>query len=141
MRDLGALGRVVVDRDATGGSSGGSVSLGELWVLSTMDRLLKDGLGLVELELGLEVLEVVGIAGGIGAAASVGEVELVVKNLITRVAPVALSSAALLDLLGVLANMAVLREVARQMLLRGSRTIGQTGVVLVVELVRTSHGD
>lgn len=87
MRDLGALGRVLVDRDATGGGSGGSVGLGELWVLGTVDRLLEDGLRLVELELGLEVLEVVGIAGRIGAAAGVGEVELVVKNLITRVAP------------------------------------------------------
>lgn len=87
MRDLSALGRVVVHRDATGGGSGGRVGLGELWVLSAVDRLLEDGLRLVELELGLKVLEVVGIAGRIGAAASVGEVELVVKNLITRVAP------------------------------------------------------
>lgn len=91
MRDLGALGRVLVDRDATGGGSGGSVGLGELWVLCAVDRLLEDGLGLVELELGLEVLEVVGIAGRIGAAASVGKVELVVKNLITRVAPISIS--------------------------------------------------
>lgn len=88
MRDLGALGRVVVDRDATGGGSGGSVGLGELWVLGAVDRLLKDGLGLVELELGLEVLEVVGIAGRIGATPSVGEIELVVKNFIARVSPI-----------------------------------------------------
>lgn len=82
MRDLGALGRVL------GGGSGGSVSLCELRVLGAVDRLLKDGLGLVELELGLEVLEVVGIAGRVGSTASVGEVELVVKNLVTRVAPI-----------------------------------------------------
>lgn len=88
MRDLGALGRVVVNRDATGGGSGSSVGLGELWVLGAVDRLLEDGLGLVELELGLEVLEVVGIAGRIGSTASVGEVELVVEDLITRVAPI-----------------------------------------------------
>lgn len=88
MRDLGALGRVVVDRDATGGGSGGSVGLGELWVLGAVDRLLKDGLGLVELELGLEVLEVVGIAGRIGATPSVGEIELVVKNFIARISPI-----------------------------------------------------
>lgn len=87
MSDLGALGGVVIDRHATGGGSGGRVGLGELWVLGAVDRLLEDGLGLVELELGLEVREVVGIAGRIGPAASVGEVELVVKNLITRVAP------------------------------------------------------
>lgn len=80
--DLGALGRVL------GRGSGGSVSLCELRVLGAVDRLLKDGLGLVELELGLEVLEVVGIAGRVGSTASVGEVELVVKNLITRVAPI-----------------------------------------------------
>lgn len=135
MRQLGTLGRVL------GGGSGGSVGLCELWVLSAVDGLLKDRLGLVELELGLEVLEVVGIAGRIGSTASIGEVELVVKNLITRVAPVAFSSTALLDLLGVLANMTVLREIARQMLLRSSRAIGQAGVVLVVELVRASHVD
>lgn len=88
MRDLGALGRVVVDRDATGRGSGSSVGLGKLWVLGTVDRLLEDRLGLVELELGLEVLEVVGIAGRIGSTASVGEVELVVKDLIARVAPI-----------------------------------------------------
>lgn len=79
--DLGALGRVL------GGGSGGGVSLCELRVLGAVDRLLKDRLRLVELELGLEVLEVVGIAGRVGSTASVGEVELVVKNLITRVAP------------------------------------------------------
>lgn len=87
MRDLCALGRVVVDGHTTGGGRRGSVSLSELGVLSAMDRLLEDGLGLVELELGLEVLKIVGIAGRVGSTASVGEVELVVKNLITRVAP------------------------------------------------------
>ena len=86
MRDLVALGRVVVDRDATGGGSRGSVGLGKLWVIGAVNRLLKDRLGLVELELGLEVLDVVG-TGRIGATASVGEVELVVKNFIARVAP------------------------------------------------------
>lgn len=189
MRDLGALGRVVVDRDAAGRGSGSSVGLGKLWVLGAVNRLLEDGLGLVELELGLEVLEVVGIAGRIGSTAGVGEVELVVKDLITRVAPIndqridpkycvtvcfpkgyrqvrkrnragirpvdiamvanrrlpwgpkqmlkgcrqrsqgrdlpiALSSTTLLDLLGVLANMTMLREVARQMLLGSSSAIG-----------------
>lgn len=88
MRELGTLGRVL------GGGGGGSVCLCELWVLSAVDRLLKHRLGLVELELGLEVLEVVGIAGRIGSTASVGEVELVVKNLITRVSPIKYQSIA-----------------------------------------------
>lgn len=35
--------------------------------------------------------------------------------------------------------MTMLREVARQVLLRGSRAIGEASVVLVIELVRTSH--
>lgn len=134
MRELGTLGRVL------SGGSGGSVGLCELRVLGAVDGLLKDGLGLVELELGLEVLEVVGIAGRIGSTASVGEVELVVKDLVTRVSPVAFPTTTLLDLLGILANMTMLREIARQMLLRSSGAIGQAGVVLVVELVRTSHG-
>lgn len=86
MRYLGALGRILVDRNTTG--RGGSVGLSELGVLGTVNGLLKDRLGLVELELGLEVLEVVGVAGRVGSATSVGEIELVVKNLITRVAPI-----------------------------------------------------
>lgn len=53
--------------------------------------------------------------------------------------PVALARAVLFDLLGVGVEGAVLGEVARQMLLVGSSTVGQAGVVAVVELVRASH--
>lgn len=48
---------------------------------------LKDGLDLIHIELGLELLDV-GEAGGVGSTASVGKIELVVKNLVTGVAPV-----------------------------------------------------
>jgi len=54
--------------------------------------------------------------------------------------PVTLAAAILLGLLRVGVGMTVLRKEARQMLLRhcGS-TLGQSGVDLVVELVRPSH--
>jgi hypothetical protein len=53
--------------------------------------------------------------------------------------PVALSTAVLLGLLGVLAGVAALGEVARQVLGWSCGAVGETGVVLVVELVRASH--
>lgn len=49
--------------------------------------LLKDGLRLVDLELGLEVVEVVGVAAAVGSTAGVGEFELLVDNLLARRAP------------------------------------------------------
>ncbi len=82
------LGRLIfVDAAA----AGRGVGLGELLVFlligSTVDALLKDGLGLIELELGLEVFSVVGISAAVGAAASVGPVELVVNDLLAGRTP------------------------------------------------------
>lgn len=60
-----------------------------LFLGSAMNTLLKDWLGLVDLKLGLEVLQVVGDGTGVGVTASVDETELrVVDNFITSVAPV-----------------------------------------------------
>ena len=53
-----------------------------------MNALLEDGLGLVDLKLGLEVAQVVRIAAAVGATTCVGEVELLVKDLIANLAPV-----------------------------------------------------
>lgn len=53
-----------------------------------MKGLLEDGLGLVDVKLGLEVAELVGIAGAVGSAARVGECEVLVDNLFTSRAPV-----------------------------------------------------
>jgi len=106
-----------------------------------MDRLLEDGLGLVDIELSLEGTDVVGEATAVCATAGVGEAEILVDDLLAGIAPVTSATAVLLHLLGVSAHRAVLRKVAREMLLGGSGSIGQTGVVTVVELVRASHLD
>lgn len=53
--------------------------------------------------------------------------------------PIALSTPVLFGLLGILANVAALGEVSRQMLLGGCSAISKTGMVLVVVLVRSSH--
>ena len=58
-----------------------------LLVLLGAHVLLEDGLGLVDLELGLEVVEVARQAAAVGAAARVGEVEVPVDCLIAGVAP------------------------------------------------------
>ncbi len=52
-----------------------------------VDALLKDGLRFVELELGLEVPEVVGVAAAVGAATGIGEVEGLVDNLLKGTTP------------------------------------------------------
>jgi hypothetical protein len=51
-----------------------------------VDRLLEDGLGFVDLELGLE-LGHVRKAAAVGAAAGVGEAEALVDNIVAKGAP------------------------------------------------------
>lgn len=84
---LDALGRFL-PVDGTSGRRG--VDLGELVVShnGAVESLLEDGLGLVELELGLEVLQVVGVAAAVGATAGIDKVELVVDDFLARSAPV-----------------------------------------------------
>lgn len=78
------LGGLLIDGASTGR---GRLSLGQLIVGGAVDRLLEDGVRLVDLELGLEILNVVE-AGGVGSATGVGEVELVVQDLLARITPV-----------------------------------------------------
>lgn len=66
--------------------AGGGVGLGQL-LLGAVDALLEDGLGLIDVELGLEVAEVVAEAAAVGAAAGVGQVETLVVDLFACVAP------------------------------------------------------
>ena len=78
---------LVVDRAA---GARRALRLGEhvvLLNLGAVEALLEDGLRLVDLELGLEVMEVVGVAAAVGAATSVGELELLVDDLLARRAP------------------------------------------------------
>jgi len=53
-----------------------------------MNPLLEHRLGLVELELGLEVLNVAREIAAVGAASSIDEVERLVNDLLTSIAPV-----------------------------------------------------
>lgn len=70
-------------------SAGRGLRLGQGIVvlgLRAVEVLLKDGLGLVELELGLEVVEV-GIAAAVGSASLIGEAEAAVDNFLTGTTP------------------------------------------------------
>jgi hypothetical protein len=103
--------------------------------------LLEDGLRLVDLKFGLEIINVARQATAIGAAAGIVEVEVFVHHLVTSIAPVSPTTAILLGLLGVGISKAVLGEELGQRFMRQDGAVGQAGVVLVVELVRTSHLD
>lgn len=69
------------------GAAGRGVRLAELLVLRTVEFLLEDGLGLVDLELGLEVVDVSGQAAAVGAAPGIGEVEALIDGFLTRLTP------------------------------------------------------
>jgi hypothetical protein len=69
-------------------SAGGRLRLGEERVIFlvlgwAVDALLKDGLGLVDLKLGLEVAQVVRVAAAVGSATLVGPLELLINNFLT----------------------------------------------------------
>lgn len=82
----------MVDRLGSGSTALGRVGLGEVVVLllflGAVKRLLKDGLLLVDLELGLEVGDMMGEAAAVGAAAGVCELKIVVSNIIAEATPV-----------------------------------------------------
>jgi hypothetical protein len=82
---LDALGRLLVV-DASGRRG---VDLGELVVLfGAVKALLEDGLGLVHIELGLEAVDVRGHGAAVGAAPSIGKVEVAVVGLVAWRSPV-----------------------------------------------------
>lgn len=110
-------------------------------VLGSMDRLFKDRFGLVHLKLGLEVGDMVGEAAAVGAAACVGEGEVLISDVIVDGSPVASARAILLHLLGIDIGIAVLGKEARKMLCGSDSAVSETLVVAVVGLVRASHFD
>lgn len=73
-----------------GGDGLGSLGAGEranLGGSNTVDVLLEDDLLIALLELCLEVLEAGGVGGRVGAAASIGQVEASVLNLLSVQTP------------------------------------------------------
>jgi hypothetical protein len=122
----------------------GGLRLGQDVVIlsdGAVDALLEDGLGFVELELGLEVVQVVGVATAVGTTARVAEVELLVDYFLADITPIAFASTVLLCLLGVDALEAILGEEFGEAIMWKDGTLCKTSVVLVVELVRSSHFD
>lgn len=118
------------------------VRLGEviavLLINRSVDVLLEERIGLIHLELGLEVGEML-VGKAVGAAAGVGEAETLIHSFIAGTSPVAFTITVLLDLLGVSINVATLGKEARQIFCRRDTAVGKTLVVTVVVLVRTSH--
>jgi hypothetical protein len=71
------------------------VRLGEILAVlighGAVESLFKDRLGLVDLKLSLEVVDVVREAAAVGAAALVGEVKAAITDLLTHTTPVEIS--------------------------------------------------
>lgn len=104
-----------------------------------MERLFKDGVRLVHIELGLEFIHVMRETAAVGAASSIGEGETLVRNFFSESAPVALAAAVLLDLLGIDVGVTILGEEAWEMHDRHGSTFGNALVITVVGLVRSRH--
>lgn len=105
-----------------------------------MKRFLKDRLGLVDLELGLEITHMVGDAAAVGAAAGIGEAEWLVCNVIAESSPIASTTSVFLDLFGIDIGVATLREEAWEVLRRSCGAFSKALVITVVGFVGTSHG-
>lgn len=127
---LGTLGRVGL---------GGVQRVIVILLEGTVDVFFKDGLGLVDIELGLEVPDVVGDAAAVGAAAGIGKVEALVNDLFAHGAPVALATAILLRLLGVGVGKAVLGKELGHVVVFRAVGLSQGAMGTVIELVRASH--
>ncbi|KAI1502611.1 hypothetical protein F5X99DRAFT_378561 [Biscogniauxia marginata] len=104
-------------------------------MLGAVDSLLKDGLGLVELELGLEVFQVGRVATTVGTTTGICEVEVLVDDFVAGIAPIGLATAVLLGLLGVDTFEAVFGKELGQIVMGENGALGNAGVVLLVELV------
>lgn len=135
---LHALVVLVIHR---AGIARGAVDLGEDVVVildgGAVDTLLEDRLRFVELELGLKVVEVVRVT--IGTAMGVDEIELLVDYLLAHITPIALTGTILLRLLGIDALEAVLGEEFGNVVVRKDGAFGKTSVILIIELVGSSH--
>lgn len=122
----------------------GALGLGQsvvILMVRAVDALLEDGLGLIDLKLRLEVMEMVRVAAAVGATTRVGEAELLIDYLGAKTTPVATAATILLGLLGVDTFEAVLGEELGKVILGKDSALGQAGVVLLVVLVRSSHGE
>jgi hypothetical protein len=135
---LKALGRLLV----VDASARRSVDLGELVVfLGAVKALFEDGLGLVHIELGLEAVDVRGDGAAVGAAPSVGEIEVAIVDLVAWRAPIASAAAVLLGLLGINASKAILAEELGNVVFSKGRAGGDGSMGAVVELVGAGHFD
>jgi hypothetical protein len=130
------------DLDGRGTPAVGGVRLGQIlavFVDGAVDGLLENGLRFVEVELGFQVPNVVGDTAAVGAAAGIGEAEVLIHDLLAKVTPVTLAAAILLDLLGISIYITTLGEEPRQVLGGSSCALGEALVVSVVGLVRAGH--
>jgi hypothetical protein len=85
----------IIDRSRRRSTALGRVGLGEVFMvflLRTVERLLKNGLGLVDLKLCLEIGNM-RKAATVGAAASIGKGELLASDIIVDSSPVSSVSA------------------------------------------------
>jgi len=107
----------------------------------TMNLLLVDRFGLVDLELGLESLKIVGQDITVGMAASVRVVDLILGHVVTWVTPIASTGTTFLRLGGIDAFKPVLREELGKVVVtaRMHSAFCEALVILVVELMRSSH--
>lgn len=84
---LDLFGLVVVVDTSIGGAGADMVEKFTIDGIGAMDLFLEDGFGLDGLELGLEVLERVGVRAAVGAATRIVDVVVVVFELVTLTAP------------------------------------------------------
>jgi hypothetical protein len=109
-----------------------------VFLLRTVERLLKNGLGLVDLKLCLEIGNM-RKAATVGAAASIGKGELLASDIIVDSSPIASTRAVLLHLLGVDIGEAIFTKEARDSFRGEHSPLGNALVVTVVGLVRSGH--
>ena len=115
----------------------GSALFVELGAHGAVELLLKDGLRLNRLKLGLEVFG--SECAGIASAAGIGQVEAHLVDFVAFAAPIAFAAAILLHLCWILSGMARFGKISRKMLFLSSRAVSKTGMVTVSVLVRASH--
>jgi len=129
-----------LDRLRLGARAGGGLVLQtnvlRVFVCRAVLGHLEDGLCLDDLELGLEVLSELRVRRGVAATTRVVHGVVGVLDLISRVAPVSLTTAILLCLLGIGIDETGLGKVFRDLLMG----LCLAGVVTITELVGASHG-
>lgn len=103
----------------------------------SVNVFFKHGLLLIDIKLGLEVVDVCRHVAAVGTATGIGELEVFIHHFGTGCAPVGLATAILLGLLGIGVGEPVLgKELGEVMFLV---VVFKAIVLAVVELVRASH--